>query len=70
MVAPAAEGQFGKDITMASWRDAMKEVGFTDMFEVGAGADMTTMSEAEEWAEAYEREKKDNFLLSFLRKYG
>lgn len=48
----------------------MKEVGFTDMFEVGAGADMTTMSEAEEWAEAYEREKKDNFLLSFLRKYG
>ena len=40
MVAPAAEGQFGKDITMASWRDAMKEVGFTDMFEVGAGADM------------------------------
>lgn len=58
MVAPAAEGQFGKDITMASWRDAMKEVGFTDMFEVGAGADMTTMSEAEEWAEAYEKGEK------------
>lgn len=55
MVAPAAEGQFGKDITMASWKKAMKELGFTDMYEVGAGADMTTMSEAEEWAEAYEK---------------
>ncbi len=53
MVAPAAEGQFGPDITMASWRQAMKKLGFTDMYEVASGADMTTMSEAEEWSEAY-----------------
>ena len=37
MLAPAAEGQFGPDVTMASWKKAMKEVGFTDMFEVGMG---------------------------------
>jgi ferredoxin hydrogenase large subunit len=58
MVAPAAEGQFGKDITIASWKNAMKKLGFTDLYEVGAGADMTTMSEAKEWAEAYEAGEK------------
>lgn len=34
MVAPAAEGQFGPDITMESWRIALKQVGFADMVEV------------------------------------
>ncbi len=59
MVAPATEGQFGKNITMGSIKEAMKKVGFTDMIEVGLGGDMTTMSEAEEWIEAYkEGEKK------------
>ena len=58
MAAPATEGQFGVDITMASWKKAMKEVGFTDMFEVGMGGDMTTQSEAEEWAEAYKAGEK------------
>ncbi len=58
MLAPASEGQFGSEITMASWKKAMKEVGFTDMFEVGMGGDMTTMSEAEEWAEAYKAGEK------------
>ena len=58
MVAPATEGQFGKNITMASWKQAMKEIGFTDMIEVGLGGDLTTMSEAEEWLEAYENGEK------------
>ncbi len=59
MVAPATEGQFGQTVTMASWKKAMKEVGFADMIEVGLGGDMTTQSEAEEWLEAYrEGEKK------------
>ena len=31
MVAPATEGQFGADITMASWRTALKKVGFAEM---------------------------------------
>lgn len=58
MVAPATEGQFGPDITMASWKEALKKVGFTDMIEVGLGGDLTTMSEAQEWAEAYRNGEK------------
>lgn len=30
ILAPATEGQFGKDITMESWRQAVKKVGFED----------------------------------------
>ena len=74
MLAPAAEGQFGPDVTMASWKKAMKEVGFTDMFEVGMGGDMTTQSEAEEWAEAYKAgEKKSSscwpVFVNMIRKH-
>lgn len=58
MAAPATEGQFGPDITMASWKKAMKEVGFTDFYDVGLGGDMTAAYEAEEWAEAYNEGKK------------
>ena len=50
MLAPATEGQFGPDITMASWRKAMKELGFTEFVEVGLGGDLTAKYEAEEWA--------------------
>ena len=39
MAAPATEGQFGVDITMASWKKAMKEMGFTDFYDVGLGGD-------------------------------
>lgn len=55
MAAPSVEGQYGPDITMASWRKAAKEVGFTDFVEVGLGADLTTSAEAVEWKEAYEK---------------
>ena len=58
MAAPATEGQFGADITMASWRKAMKELGFDDFYDVGLGGDMTAAYEAEEWAEAYKDGKK------------
>lgn len=58
MAAPATEGQFGADITMASWKKAMKEVGFTDFYDVGLGGDMTSAYEAEEWSEAYKEGKK------------
>ena len=58
MAAPATEGQFGKDITMNSWKKAMQEVGFDDFIEVGLGGDMTAAYEAEEWAEAYKEGKK------------
>ena len=58
MLAPATEGQFGPDITMASWRTALKKAGFADMVEVGLGGDLTAASEAKEWAEAYKEGKK------------
>lgn len=58
MVAPATEGQFGPDITMASWKQALKAVGFADMIEVALGGDMTAEAEAAEWAEAYKEGKK------------
>ena len=52
MCAPATEGQFGKDITMAAIRDALIRTGFADMVEVGLGGDMTAAYEAKEWIEA------------------
>ena len=58
MMAPATEGQFGKDITLDSWQEAMKAVGFADVLDVGVGADMTAAYEAEEWAEALEKGEK------------
>lgn len=58
MAAPATEGQFGADITTASWRKAMQELGFKDFYDVGLGGDMTAASEAEEWAEAYQNQLK------------
>lgn len=58
ILAPATEGQFGSDITMESWKEALKAVGFTDMIEAGLGGDMTTCSEAEEWLEAYKNGEK------------
>ena len=58
MAAPATEGQFGADITTASWKKAMKEVGFDDFYDVGLGGDMTAASEAEEWCEAYNEGQK------------
>lgn len=58
MVAPAAEGQMGKDITMGDLRNALIELGFTDMYEVSLGADLTAESEGEEWMEAYQAGEK------------
>ncbi len=58
MCAPASEGQFGKEIGMASLRNALKKTGFADMVEVGLGGDMTAASEAKEWIEAKKQGKK------------
>jgi [FeFe] hydrogenase (group B1/B3) len=58
MCAPATEGQFGEKVTMSSIRDALKEVGFTDMVEVGLGGDMTAAYESVEWSEARKSGKK------------
>ena len=67
MFAPATYGQFGADITMASWRTAMKKIGFYDAVDVGLGADMTAMAEAKEWMEA---KAEDNLMLSCIQASG
>ncbi|MBO4911358.1 MAG: 4Fe-4S dicluster domain-containing protein [Butyrivibrio sp.] len=58
MCAPATEGQFGEDISMASVKNALVKLGFADMVEVGLGGDMTAAYESKEWAEAYAEGKK------------
>lgn len=58
MCAPATEGQFGEDISMASIRQGLIKLGFSDMVEVGLGGDMTAAYESEEWAEAFKEGKK------------
>ena len=55
MCAPATEGQFGPNITMNSWKKAMRELGFNGFIEVGLGGDMTAYYEAQEWLEAYHK---------------
>ena len=58
MCAPATEGQFGKEIGMASIRAALKKAGFYDRVEVGLGGDMTAAYEAKEWIEAKKEGRK------------
>ncbi len=58
MAAPATEGQFGEDISMAAIKHAFQEIGFADMVEVGLGGDMTAAYESAEWSEAYAEGRK------------
>ncbi|MCR5485993.1 MAG: 4Fe-4S dicluster domain-containing protein [Lachnospiraceae bacterium] len=58
MCAPATEGQFGEDISMAAMKSVLKKIGFSDMVEVGLGGDMTAAYEALEWSEALKEERK------------
>lgn len=70
MLAPATIGQFGADITMASWRTALKKIGFYDVVDVSLGADMTAMSEAKEWIKAKEKgEKKTTSCCPAFKNY-
>lgn len=46
-VAPAFVGQFGSQITPAKIKSVMKELGFSDVIEVAAGADLGAIEEAE-----------------------
>ena len=58
MCAPATEGQFGENISMAAVKAVLKKLGFADMVEVGLGGDMTAAYESLEWAEARKTGKK------------
>ncbi len=48
-VAPAFIGQFGPKLTPERFRAAMKELGFADVVEVAAGADLCTIQEAKDF---------------------
>lgn len=58
MVAPSIEGQFGETVNLASIRKVLLQIGFSDMVEVGLGADMTAAYESLEWIEALKEGKK------------
>lgn len=48
-VAPAFVGQFGKTVTPAKLKAAMRILGFEDVVEVAIGADLCTMEEAHDF---------------------
>lgn len=50
-VAPSFVGQFGPNVSPEQVREAIKQLGFKDVIEVGLGADLTTMNEAHEYLE-------------------
>lgn len=50
MVAPAIEGQFGAG-TLPQIKQAIRRLGFNDVYEVALGADMVAVQEAKEMAE-------------------
>lgn len=51
IVAPSFAGQFGKDVTAAKFVAAMKALGFSDVVEVAAGADVCAIEEARDFVE-------------------
>ena len=48
-VAPAFVGQFGPKMTPEKFSNAMKQLGFADVFEVAIGADLCAVQEAEDF---------------------
>jgi len=48
-VAPAFVGQFGPDVTPNMLKTALKELGFSEVYETAIGADMGCMAEAEHY---------------------
>ena len=48
-IAPAFAGQFGKDVTPGKFKEALKKLGFAEVYETAIGADMGAMSEAEHY---------------------
>ena len=51
MLAPSIVGQFGFKITLGQVYAAFKQAGFDQIVEVGVGADITAVKEAEEYLE-------------------
>lgn len=51
IIAPAFTGQFGAKVTPEQVAEGCLRLGFEDVVEVGLGADLTTMNEANEFLE-------------------
>ena len=51
IVAPAFVGQFGPNVNLKTLDDAMAKLGFAGVYEVSIGADICTISEAEDFLE-------------------
>lgn len=51
IVAPSFAGQFGPLVSPVQIKEAIKQLGFVDVIEVGLGADLTTLNEAHEYLE-------------------
>lgn len=58
IVAPSFVGQFGKDVTVPKFLTAMKQLGFSDVVEVAAGADICTIEEAHDFLEKVPNEQR------------
>ncbi|HDM70598.1 MAG TPA: 4Fe-4S dicluster domain-containing protein [Thermotogales bacterium] len=52
--APSAVAQFGSRVTVQQFREALKRVGFSEVFEVAMGADMVAEAEAKHFLEKRE----------------
>ena len=66
MIAPAIEGQFPG--SLAQIKTALKQAGFSDVFEVAKGAEVTSLREGEELVEKI-KEKKGYMTTSCCSSY-
>lgn len=57
IIAPSFTGQFGSLTRPAQVREAIRQLGFADVVEVGLGADLTTMNEAKEFLHSVPSER-------------
>ena len=58
IVAPSFVGQFGRDMTVPKFLTAMKQLGFADVVEVAAGADICAIEEARDFLEKVPTEQR------------
>ena len=63
-VAPAFVGQFGKDVTPAKFKAALKMLGFSEVYETAIGADEGAMYEAKHYVEEVATGKTPFMLTS------
>lgn len=63
-VAPAFVGQFGSKVTPEMFKTALKDLGFTDVYETAIGADLGCIAEAEHYVREVATGKQSFALTS------